>query len=159
MRDLEGIFIGNYEMIQIDNLLDFDLNRLVIQSKEEGFRFVERLVNEYENGTNTFNQRGEGLFGVANEEGLLIAIGGLNKDPFSDEKFVGRLRRFYVSKEYRRNGVGSFLVKRIVAEAKKHYKILVLHTDTEQADTFYTTIGFSKGNLYPNSTHVINLKN
>jgi len=56
--------------------LNFELDRLVKQSKEEGFRFVERLINDYKNGSNTFNHFGEGLFGVFNEERVLVAIGG-----------------------------------------------------------------------------------
>ncbi|MGG0662810.1 GNAT family N-acetyltransferase [Viridibacillus arvi] len=147
-----------YEIKQINNLLNFDIDGLVKQSKADGFRFVERLVNDYKNGSNTFNHIGEGLFGVFNEEGVLVAIGGLNKDPFSNEQSIGRLRRFYVSKAYRRNGIGSLLVKRIIDEAKKYYKIIVLHTDTEQADKFYSSIGFSKKTLYPNSSHFMEFK-
>ncbi|ETT86798.1 GNAT family N-acetyltransferase [Viridibacillus sp. FSL R5-0477] len=147
-----------YEVKQINNLLNFDFDSLVKQSKEDGFRFVERLVNDYRNGSNTFNHFGEGLFGVFNQEGVLVAIGGLNKDPFSNEQSIGRLRRFYVSKAYRRNGIGSLLVKRIIDEAKKYYKIIVLHTDTEQADKFYSSIGFSKETLYPNSSHFMEFK-
>jgi GNAT superfamily N-acetyltransferase len=150
--------MGKYEIKQINNLLNFDLDSLVNESKEDGFRFVERLVNDYKNGSNTFNHFDEGLFGVFNEEGVLIAIGGLNNDPFSTDRSIGRLRRFYVSKVYRRNGIGSLLVKRLIDEAKKYYKILVLHTDTEQADKFYSSLGFSKGNLYPNSTHFVEFK-
>ncbi|QUG41210.1 GNAT family N-acetyltransferase [Psychrobacillus sp. INOP01] len=148
-----------YEVKRINNLLNFDLDSLVKQSKEEGFRFVERLINDYKNGSNTFNHFGEGLFGVFNEEGVLVAIGGLNRDPFSNEQYIGRLRRFYVSKEYRGNGIGSLLLKRIVDEAKRYYKILVLHTDTEQAERFYSSIGFSKGNLYLNSSHFMEFRN
>ncbi|MGE7924064.1 GNAT family N-acetyltransferase [Viridibacillus arvi] len=147
-----------YEIKQINNLLNFDIDSLVKQSKADGFRFVERLVNDYKNGSNTFNHIGEGLFGVFNEEGVLVAIGGLNKDPFSNEQSIGRLRRFYVCKAYRRNGIGSLLVKRIIDEAKKYYKIIVLHTDTEQADKFYSSIGFSKKTLYPNSSHFMEFK-
>ncbi|MCK0473243.1 GNAT family N-acetyltransferase [Halalkalibacter sp. APA_J-10(15)] len=149
--------MGKHEVKKIYNLLDFDLDRLVKQSKQDGFRFVERLINDYENGSNTFNNFGEVLFGVFNEEDVLVAIGGLNKDPYSNEKFIGRLRRFYVSKEYRRNGVGSLLVKKMIDEAKRYYNILVLHTDTEQADKFYTSLGFLKENLYPNSSHYMEL--
>jgi len=68
------------------------------------------------------------------------------------------LRRFYVDKEYRINGIGSLLVKKIIEEAKKYYEILVLHTDTEQADKFYSSIGFTKGNTYPNSSHFMAFK-
>lgn len=145
--------MGEYEVKHINNLLNFDLDSLVKQSKEEGFRFVERLINEYKNGINTFDHFGEGLFGVFNEKGVLIAIGGLNKDPYSNEQDIGRLRRFYVCKEYRRNGIGSLLVKRIINDAKRYYKILVLFTDTEQADKFYSSVGFKKGNFYLNSSH------
>ncbi|RFB11421.1 GNAT family N-acetyltransferase [Bacillus sp. HNG] len=149
--------MGKYEVKQINNLLNYDVDSLVKQSKEESYRFVERLINDYKNGSNTFDHYGEGLFGMFNEEGVLVAIGGLNKDPFLNEQYIGRLRRFYVSKECRRSGIGSLLVKRIIDEAKRYYKILVLHTDTEQADKFYCAIGFTKGNLYPNSSHYMEL--
>lgn len=148
----------DYEVRQIDNLFDVDVAILVKQSKEEGFRFVERLVNDYQNGVNIFGSFGEALFGVFNQKGELIAVGGLNKDPFSKKQSIGRLRRFYVSKEYRRNGIGNLLLKTIIDEAKKYYKLLVLHTDTKQADNFYVSFGFSKDNLHPNSTHCMELK-
>ena len=149
--------MNEYEVKQIDDLFRIDMKRLMQQSKEEGFRFVERLVKEYESGTNTFNDCGEVLLGVFNEKGETVAIGGLNKDPFSIDPSIGRLRRFYVSNEYRRTGVGSLLVKRIMNEAKEYYKLLVLHTDTEQGADFYRSIGFLKGSLYPNSTHYMEL--
>ena len=124
----------------------------------EGFRFLERLLNDFKNGSNTFNDVGEGIFGVFTEEDEIVAIGGLNNDPYLNEQYIGRLRRFYVDKAYRRNGIGSLLVKRIIDEAKRNYKILVLHTDTEQAEHFYTSIGFTKGNLYPNASHFMDLE-
>ncbi|WP_026562717.1 GNAT family N-acetyltransferase [Bacillus sp. J37] len=148
-----------YKAKQINNLFSYDLNILIKQSKEEGFRFIERLVNDYKNGANTFNNSGEALFGVFNEKEELIAIGGLNKDPYSQKPYIGRLRRFYVTKEYRRNGIGSLLIKRIINEAVEYYNTLVLHTDTKQADHFYSSLGFLKEDLYPNSTHFIKLKN
>ena len=68
--------MGRYVVKHINNLLNFDLDGLVKQSKEEGFRFVERLINDYKNGSNAFNHFGEGLFGVFNEKGVLVAIMG-----------------------------------------------------------------------------------
>ncbi|CAM4032230.1 GNAT family N-acetyltransferase [Mesobacillus thioparans] len=147
-----------YEVRKFDNLLDIELDDLLAESKEEGFRFLERLINDYKNGSNTFSHAGEGLFCAFSEDGTLMAIGGLNQDTFSNEREVGRLRRFYVRQEYRRHGIGSLLVKRIMDEANNHYKVLVLHTDTEQGDLFYCSIGFSKGDRYPNSSHYIDCK-
>ncbi|MDY0393974.1 hypothetical protein ACFSMW_16105 [Virgibacillus halophilus] len=77
--------MGEYEIEQVINLLSYDLETLVKQSKEEGFRFVERLLNDYKNGSNMFSHCGEGIFGVFNNEGVIVAIGGLNKDLFSNE--------------------------------------------------------------------------
>jgi hypothetical protein len=85
-----------FEVKQIINLFCVDLTHLVKESKEEGFRFLERLVSDYKNGTNNFNKPGEFLYGMFNKEGVLIAIGGLNIDPYSNEQRIGRLRRFYV---------------------------------------------------------------
>lgn len=146
-----------FEVKQIQNLFYADLTLLVEESKEEGFRFLERLVNDYKNGTNNFNKPGESLWGAFNKEGTLIAIGGLNIDPFSNEQKIGRLRRFYVSRDYRRSGLGRLLLKNIICEAKNYYKVLILHTDTKQADKFYTSLGFLKENRYIKSTHYLNL--
>ncbi|WP_214484998.1 GNAT family N-acetyltransferase [Bacillus sp. SM2101] len=150
--------MDEYVVIEIDDLLNTGLNALVMESKEEGFRFVERLINDYKTGTNKFNNFGEALYGVFNKTGSLVAVGGINIDPFSKEPYIGRLRRFYVSKLYRRNGLGSLLVKKIIVEAKTYFNVLVLYTDTDEASKFYTAIGFSKGNIYQNSTHYLDLK-
>jgi len=148
-----------YEVKKIDNLFNLDLNILIKQSKEEGFRIGERLVDDYKNGTNTFNNFGEALFCVFNNNGEIVAFGGLNRDPFSNKPYIGRVRRFYVNEEYRRKGIGSLLLKNIINEAKKYYRILVLRTNTKQGDSFYTSYGFTKKNIYPSSTHYMELEN
>ncbi|RYI26670.1 GNAT family N-acetyltransferase [Bacillus infantis] len=148
-----------FKVKQLISLSYKDLTHLVKESKEEGFRFLERLVKDYENATNNFNKSGEFLYGLFNKEGALIAIGGVNIDPFSNNEEVGRVRRFYVSRDYRRIGLGRLLLTQIIKDAKPFYKILVLHTDTEQGDKFYTSLGFSKENIYPNSTHYLSLLN
>ncbi|MBX9974280.1 hypothetical protein [Cytobacillus firmus] len=40
-----------FKVKQLKSLFYIDLTHLVKESKEEGFRFLERLVNDYENGT------------------------------------------------------------------------------------------------------------
>ncbi|CEG26196.1 GNAT family N-acetyltransferase [Bacillus sp. B-jedd] len=147
----------NFLVKKIEQLMDIDINVLAKESKEEGFRFVERLVNDYESGMNTFCLPGEALFAVFTHAGEPAAIGGLNRDPFSAEKAIGRLRRFYVRQIYRRTWIGSLLLTEILSEAKKHYDTVVLHTDTVEADEFYTSYGFSKGEGYLNSTHFLRL--
>jgi len=146
-----------FEVKQIKKLLDIDLTELISESRKEGFLFLERLINDYKSGINTFNKSGEFLYGVFSQEGLLIAIGGINQDPFSANERIGRLRRFYVSKGYRRKGIGRNLVTRIINDANEHYKIIVLYTDTKQADKFYTSLGFINDNRFLKSTHFLKL--
>nr|WP_235190072.1 GNAT family N-acetyltransferase [Bacillus gaemokensis] len=52
-----------------------------------------------------------------------MALGGLNIDPFSSEQEIGRLRRFYVSRDYRRKGIGKLLLAvRSIEEVKVSYE-------------------------------------
>lgn len=138
---------------KIIDLFKVNISNLVEESKVEGYRFLERLVADYKNGTNDFKVPSEALFGVYTNEGILIAIGGLNIDPYTKVQKVGRVRRFYVSKNFRRKGIGQILLNKIVNEAKKNFDILVLHTDTPQASQFYTSFGFLEKSKYVKSTH------
>ncbi|MCA0149868.1 GNAT family N-acetyltransferase [Rossellomorea vietnamensis] len=147
--------MGKYRVVTITNLLEQDLHTLVQESKEDGFRFVERLLNDYREGTNRFNKQGEALYGIYDHGNELIAVGGLNVDPTSAE--TGRVRRFYVKKEHRNEGIGTLLLKQIIFDARRSFNVLVLHTDTEKANHFYTSFGFTKGDRYPNATHYLDI--
>jgi GNAT superfamily N-acetyltransferase len=149
--------MSDYMINKIEDLSPEEITEILLESKKEGFRFVERLLKDYLDGTNKFNKTGEALYGIYNKEKVLLAVGGLNIDPFSNETSVGRVRRFYVKKEYRQNGLGKLLLQQIITEAKVHFQVLVLHTDTEQAAQFYQRLGFTKRNLYQNSTHYLYL--
>ena len=108
-------------------MLKYEINHLVEESKEEGFNFLIKLINEYESKRNTFSKTGECLYGVFRGD-TLIGIGGLNQDPNTKGKKIGRLRRFYISKDYRQIGLGRLLLERIIRDAKKYFHIVVLHT-------------------------------
>ncbi|MCJ8008617.1 GNAT family N-acetyltransferase [Lederbergia wuyishanensis] len=146
-----------YEVKRINNVMNENIYPLVEESKKAGFRFLQKLVSNYSDGSNTFNMPGEALYGVYRQDGVLIAVGGINIDPFSNNPHIGRLRRFYVTEDCRRNGVGTLLLKMLISEAKNHFQIIVLNS-TPQADAFYTSFGFTKSDKYPNSTHYLTLK-
>ncbi|MDP7989098.1 GNAT family N-acetyltransferase [Bacillus sp. MHSD_36] len=137
---------------QIEELIKYEHDYLVQESKEEGFNFLIKLKSEYKNKTNTFNKTGECLYGIFRGE-KLIGIGGLNEDPYSENNKIGRLRRFYISKDYRRIGLGNLLLKQLLSHAEKYFKVVVLHTDTKQGDAFYIANGFVKGELFKGSSH------
>lgn len=143
----------------IEDLNTVDVSKLVEESEAEGYRFLKRLVSQYEDGTNTFNQPGEVLYGVWDQHGQLVAIGGLNRDPYSSKEGVGRLRRFYISPNSRRQGIGTLLLKAIIDHGRSHFKEIVVRTDSASADAFYRANGFSADLGLPEATHGLTLDN
>jgi GNAT superfamily N-acetyltransferase len=130
-----------------------DIGLLLEESLSEGHRHIQRLVKDYHEGENRFNGTGEALFGV-NLNGRVIAICGLNRDPYTKNQGIGRIRRLYVLKRYRRNGIAKKLMEVIIEQARMHYKTLTLFTDNPIADNFY---GFTKSPVYQKSTHYLRL--
>ena len=90
----------------------FDLpdgvEELRVEAAREGFRFVDKLAAEWRSGANRFAQSGEVFLG-AFRGAELIAVSGLNRDPYTDQDGIGRLRHLYVRQSARRFGVGSAL--------------------------------------------------
>ena len=128
--------------IQIITSLPHDIIHLVSESEYEGFRFVRRFKDEFDSKLNTFSKHGEVLFAVTIDDSL-IAIGGVNNWGTDKDK-IGRLRRFYVSKPYRNNGVGRRLLDRIETHAFEYFDALVLYTEASQASNFYLNRGYTK---------------
>jgi GNAT superfamily N-acetyltransferase len=128
------------------------LEGLVAESETEGFRFLRRLQEEWHSGANRFAREGEVLCATF-EGGRLVAIGGLNRVTARG----GRLRRFYVARAARRQGIGRELVRHLLALAARHYERVELRTDTAAADRFYCAMGFSKLPPTGDATHAIDL--
>ena len=139
-------------VVKLDRLPLAELKPLVDESFSQGFEFVGRLVKEYFNGTNTFDQPGEALFGVYADR-QLIAIGGLNRDPYLPGEATGRVRHVYVLTAWRGQGIGKMLVQRIIAEARLHFNRLTLRTFDSPADVFYRAIGFRPSAAIQNASH------
>ncbi len=146
----------NIQIKRIHSLNIEEVTRLVRESEEQGFRFLDTLVEEYENGSNRFDLPGEGLFGAYDGE-TLIGIGGLNRDPFLFDPQVGRARRVYILSEYRRQGVGKMLMEAIIHEARPHYKLLTLRAETPEAAALYEGLGFQTEPRIENATHHLQL--
>ncbi|AYC30275.1 GNAT family N-acetyltransferase [Paenisporosarcina cavernae] len=142
-----------YKVQPIDDLTTLDVSPLVSKSEEEGYRFLSRLVHDYEDGSNRFDKQGEALLGVWDDNGELVAIGGLNVNPYSAEAGQARLRRFYTLPQVRRKGVGSLLLKELVTRAKENFTEINLRTDSAKADAFYRANGFTETHDTPDVTH------
>ena len=130
--------------------------QLQAEALREGVHFVERLWEEWENGKNRFAAPGETLLGCT-DQSTLVAIGGLNQDPFEGRNEIGRIRRIYVRPAWRNKGIGQALVETLVETARKSFTALHLRTDNPAAARLYERIGFSRC-LTANATHVLNFQ-
>lgn len=117
------------------------LEALRAESAAEGFRFIGRLAREWQERTNRFDGPGEALLGAC-ESGVLLAVCGLNRDPYAADAGTRRLRHLYVRPAARRRGIASALVGRLLELAEGRFHTLRLRTETEAAAAFYARHGF-----------------
>ncbi|WLH27660.1 GNAT family N-acetyltransferase [Pseudomonas canadensis] len=136
--------------------LPVQIRVLEAQAVAEGFRFLTRLITEWEDGSNRFDRPGECFLGMFCD-GQLIAVGGLSCDLVAGSG-VGRLRRVYVERTYRGRQAGRALVVQLLENAAVHFHKVRLSTDTSEAAAFYLRCGFEQV-ADDTATHVKILKN
>jgi GNAT superfamily N-acetyltransferase len=129
------------------------IERLLVEAREEGYDFIETLVEEWASAENRFDAPGEILCGHL-EEGLLVAVGGLNLDPFAGRPDMGRLRRVYVRPARRNKGIGRALVTALVDQARTHFRCVRLRAENADAARLYERLGFSPVQN-PDATHIL----
>jgi GNAT superfamily N-acetyltransferase len=128
--------------IALITVLSGEIQALEAEAERDGFKFIERLVSDWHSGLNRFSAPGECLIGAFKAD-RLIAVGGLNVDPYMASTDIGRLRHLYVSQIFRRQGIGAALVERLLAHAKGRFRAIRLRTDTATAAAFYIRCGLS----------------
>jgi GNAT superfamily N-acetyltransferase len=129
------------------------IERLVAEAREEGYDFIETLVDEWASVENRFDAPGETLCGHL-EDGLLVAVGGLNLDPFAGTPDIGRVRRVYVRPAWRNKGIGRALVTALVVQAQTHFRCVRLRAENAGAARLYESMGFSTIQS-PEATHIL----
>lgn len=142
MPDLRIIEVGE---------LPSDIGVLLEASVEEGFDFVERLVRFWEDGSNRFDRPGEILIQVRSGPAL-VAVGGLNVDPYLDDSSVGRIRHVYVLPSARGSGVGSLLIRSLLEHGSGRFSRIRLRVGTPDGGPFYEALGFAATDE-DNATH------
>lgn len=127
------------QIAPVQAVLPADLRELQKEARAEGFRFVDRLADEWAAGTNRFAREGEVLL-AARLEGRLAGIGGLTWELALTGAF--RMRRFYVRPAYRRLAIGRGLVKALLARPRPPGTVLIVHAGTSLAPAFWEALGF-----------------
>jgi len=135
------------DRIQITRLYSLPpgLEALRAEAVRQGFSFMDRMVSDWASGANTFSRPGECFLG-ASADGRLVAVGGLNVDPYLLRTDVGRIRHVYVLDGWRRTGIGQALIDRLLSKARGTFGEIRLRTATDSAAGFYLRCGFSPAN-------------
>lgn len=130
----------------------FVLTDLAIEAQANGYRMVQRLIDEWIAGENRFEKPGERAY-LAVLDGQIRGVCGLNIDPFANDNRIGRVRRLYVSTSARRRGIASAIMRQLVGDAQGRFAELRLRTLEADASAFYQAIGFSPVKEIENCTH------
>jgi GNAT superfamily N-acetyltransferase len=144
--------------IEIKPLLELPpgIEVLRAEASSGGFRFIEKLVNEWASNANRFDRPGE-ILASAFQNGQLVAVGGLNIDPYADNITVARLRHLYVLKNVRRRGVASNVARYLLDAARTSFDSVRLFTDTAEAAALYHALGFAPAKS-TSATHIIRFR-
>jgi GNAT superfamily N-acetyltransferase len=134
------------------DLLSPGIGPLRAEALKEGHKFIEKLVGEWTTGENRFSAPGEILCGSIHQD-LLVAVGGLNRDPFLDNPSIGRIRRVYVRPAWRKQGLGTAIIGWLLNHARRHYKCVRLRAENPAAARLYEKLGFMPI-VDPNATHI-----
>lgn len=146
----------DYELIKINRHNVNMLEDLARDARQDGFRFVKRTIDEWLLRINEFSKPGESMNGIL-VDGSIVAIGGLNVDPYLDDDSICRVRHVYVHRDHREKGYSKIILKRIIRDAKKKFRKIRLSTTSEIAAKLYQDLGFSEVKEHK-ATHAMNLK-
>lgn len=145
------IDMTDFNIEPIQELSIKEIAPIIEASEQEGFKFLTRLKNDWISGKNRFDKTNERLYQIK-QETQIIAIGGINNNPYKEDGKIGRIRHVYVLPEYKRKGIGRQLILHLLDTFADKYEKITLRTDTEAAATFYESIGF-KNVQSKNHTH------
>lgn len=129
---------------------------LLAESEQAGMRFVRRLADDWTGGVNRFDRPGEALF-AARIGQRLVAVGGLNIDPYAEDDRTGRVRHLYVLSPCRRLGIGQRLVAEIIEAARGRFDSLRLRTGNPEAARLYERLGFRPRADVAHCSHVLDM--
>jgi GNAT superfamily N-acetyltransferase len=117
------------------------VHSLAIEARREGYRFLDRLIDEWSDGSNSFDRDGECLLMVFIGK-VPAGIGGLTAEP----RIAGalRMRRFYIHPSARGQGIGRMLADALIGRARQMTTLLTVHSGTGDASAFWQALGFQE---------------
>ena len=120
-----------------------DLVRLNDFAKSENINVVSNLISSWSDDKSFFGEIGEGLWiARTTESDEVIGVGGITICPARPE--CRRVRRFYISPQWRRRGVATALANKCIERAKSAgVSTVTCHAAASaMAPSFWESIGF-----------------
>jgi GNAT superfamily N-acetyltransferase len=145
---------GEWIIARVDELPLDRFAALLAESEASGYRFLRRVVDEWDSGANRFARPGEALL-IAEKDGRWVGVCGLSIDPYLDDPRVGRVRNVYVLADHRRAGIGRRLVEEAIARSRGRFDRLRLRGEEEGPARLYESLGFRRCRGIPDCTHVM----
>ena len=141
-------------VMQLDRVTDslpdgFDTVRA--EASAEGYRNMESLALDWTSGAMRFDGDGEALL-AAHVQGTLAGIGGLTIEPVVPGAF--RMRRFYVRRHFRRQGIGRQLALALIEPTLARDAVITVNAGNVDAPAFWLRLGFT-ADLRDGHTHVL----
>lgn len=146
----------DFIVTEINSVNVKELKDLARDARADGYRFVQRTIDEWLLRINDFSKPGEHMYGIS-DENKFVAICGINVDPYMDDIYCGRVRHLYVHRDYRANGLSKILLKKTIKGAKKNFNRLRLYTNNDIAANLYEKLGFTQVKEHK-ATHSMNIK-
>jgi GNAT superfamily N-acetyltransferase len=132
-----------FEVEEHQLFAESDLLQLNDFAKSENINVVSNLISSWSDNKSLFGERGEGLWiARVTESGEVIGVGGITICPTRPE--CRRVRRFYISPQWRRRGVATALAKQCIERAKSAGVLTVTchAAASAMAPRFWESIGF-----------------
>lgn len=124
--------------------------RLQAAAEAEGFRFLERLRQNWREGG--YSDDAAATLRVAHHGGALIAIGAQSRDEYEGSTLRRRMRHFYVHPAFRRQGAGRALARQLMGDAFALAPILCLRATHALSIAFWDAMGFARV-IHESRTH------
>ncbi len=143
----------------ITRLDDLPFNRfaeMLAESEASGYRFLSRVVDEWNSGASRFSRPGEALL-IAEVNSQWVGVCGLSIDPYLNDPRIGRVRNVYVLAGWRRCGIGRRLVQKAISLGRGHFERLRLRGEDAGPARLYESLGFRPCDGIANCTHIMEL--
>lgn len=124
------------KLIPVGDTLPDGFAALRVAARAEGFRFLERLAQEFAAGTERFLPPGRLYLAKAE---TVVGCGGITRDPYV--RGALRMRRFYVMPPARGQGVARTLAQTLLSEVPRGTPVL-LNAGVPGATSFWEHLGF-----------------